>query len=74
MLLNLEQIRIDYFGRNGKLTELMKKIREVPTDKESKSVRQLMKLKILLKELLGSQKNSFKETAREWFDPNNSGN
>jgi phenylalanyl-tRNA synthetase alpha chain len=65
----LEQIRIDYFGRNGKLTELMKKIREVPNDQKKQIGQTINEVKNTIENLLNSQKNSFKEIVREWFDP-----
>lgn len=65
----LEQIRIDYFGRNGKLTELMKKIREVPKDQKKQIGQTINEVKDSVENLINEQKNSFKENARTWFDP-----
>jgi phenylalanyl-tRNA synthetase alpha chain len=65
----LEQIRIDYFGRSGKLTELMKKIREVPEEERKQIGQTINEVKKTVEGLLANQKNSFKENAREWFDP-----
>lgn len=70
----LEQIRIDYFGRNGRLTELMKKIREVPEVDRKQVGQTINEVKNTIESLIGSQKNNFKETAREWFDPTIPGN
>lgn len=65
----LEQIRIDLFGRSGKLTELFKNIKNVP-DSERKQVGQTInEVKNTIEDLIVNQKNSFKENAREWFDP-----
>jgi phenylalanyl-tRNA synthetase alpha chain len=65
----LEQIRINYFGRNGKLTELMKMIREVPNDQKRQIGQTINEVKNTIESLITNQKNSFKESAREWFDP-----
>jgi phenylalanyl-tRNA synthetase alpha chain len=65
----LEQIRIDYFGRNGKLTELMKKIREVSPDQKKQIGQTINEVKDSVESLINEQKNSFTAQAREWFDP-----
>lgn len=67
--IELEQIRINYFGRNGKLTELMKKIREVPVDQKKQVGQTINEVKATVEDLINNQKNSFKENARTWFDP-----
>ena len=65
----LEQIRIDYLGRSGKLTELMKKIKEV-TEGDRKQIGLIInEVKTAVEQLISTQKNSFKESARTWFDP-----
>ena len=66
---DLEELRIVYLGRSGKLTELFKKIKTVPGE-EKKLVGVLInEAKNALISLLSEKKNSFKESAREWFDP-----
>jgi phenylalanyl-tRNA synthetase alpha chain len=65
----LEQIRIDYFGRNGKLTNLIKKIKEAPEDQRKQIGLTINEVKKSIEELISNQKNGIKETAREWFDP-----
>ena len=66
---DLEELRIVYLGRSGKLTELFKKIKTVPGE-EKKLVGVLInEAKNALVSLLSEKKNSFKESAREWFDP-----
>jgi phenylalanyl-tRNA synthetase alpha chain len=65
----LEQIRIDYFGRNGKLTGLMKKIREVPETERKQIGQTINDVKNTIEKLVSNQKNSFKQSARVWFDP-----
>lgn len=65
----LEQIRIDLFGRSGKITNLVKRIKEVPPENRQQVGILINETKNTLEGLISSQKNSFKENAREWFDP-----
>jgi phenylalanyl-tRNA synthetase alpha chain len=65
----LEQIRIDLFGRNGKITALLKRITEVPSENRQQVGILINDTKRTLEGLIAEQKNSFKENAREWFDP-----
>jgi phenylalanyl-tRNA synthetase alpha chain len=65
----LEQIRIDYFGRSGKLTNLIKKISDAPEDQRRQIGLTINEVKKSIEELISNQKNGFKESAREWFDP-----
>lgn len=65
----LEQIRIDYLGRSGKLTELMKKIKEVPVEERKQVGLIINEVKGAVEQLINGQKNSFKKSARTWFDP-----
>jgi phenylalanyl-tRNA synthetase alpha chain len=65
----LEQIRIDLFGRTGKITTLLKRMKEVPTESRQQIGILINETKKTLENLIAEKKNSFKETAREWFDP-----
>jgi phenylalanyl-tRNA synthetase alpha chain len=65
----LEQIRIDYFGRNGKLTDLIKQIKDAPEDQRKQIGLTINEVKKSIEELIANQKNSFKESVRVWFDP-----
>jgi phenylalanyl-tRNA synthetase alpha chain len=65
----LEQIRIDLFGKKGKITELVKRIKEVPAENRQQVGILINETKRTLEGLIAEQKNSFKENAREWFDP-----
>ncbi|QQG41363.1 MAG: phenylalanine--tRNA ligase subunit alpha [Candidatus Woesebacteria bacterium] len=65
----LEQIRIDLFGRNGKITNILKGIKNVPQDQRQQIGILINETKKTLEGMLLDQKNSFKENAREWFDP-----
>lgn len=65
----LEQIRIDLFGKSGKVTNLLKKMKEVPQENRQQVGILINEAKTTIENLLLNQKNSFKENAREWFDP-----
>ncbi|MFZ5933099.1 MAG: phenylalanine--tRNA ligase subunit alpha [Patescibacteria group bacterium] len=65
----LEELRISYLGRNGKLTSLIKKLKEIPAS-ERKEVGVLINdSKNAIAKVLSEQKNRINEVAREWFDP-----
>jgi phenylalanyl-tRNA synthetase alpha chain len=65
----LEQMRIDLFGRNGKITGLVKRIKEVPIENRQQIGSLINETKQTLESLIAEQRNSFKAQAREWFDP-----
>ena len=65
----LEQIRIDYFGRSGKFTTLVKDIKNVDPEERKHIGQTINETKKSIEELIAGQKNSFKENARAWFDP-----
>jgi phenylalanyl-tRNA synthetase alpha chain len=65
----LEQIRIDYFGRSGQFTNLIKSIRDVPPETRKQFGLTINEAKKSIEGFLENQKRSFKESAREWFDP-----
>lgn len=65
----LEQIRIDLFGRSGKITGLIQRIKEVPPENRQQVGILINETKKTLENLIAEQKISFKENAREWFDP-----
>jgi len=64
----LENLRIAYLGRNGKLTKLIKEIKDLPSENKKQAGRLINEAKNTVLETISSQKNTFKETAREWFD------
>ena len=64
----LEQIRIDLFGRSGKLTLLMKRITEVPQEDRQQVGILINETKRTIEELLANKKNNLKDSTREWFD------
>ncbi len=65
----LEQIRIDYFGRNGKITSLIKNIKNLNPSEKKQIGQTINEAKKSIESLILNQKNSFKENVREWFDP-----
>lgn len=65
----LEQIRIDLFGKNGKFTLIAKRIKELPEADRKQFGILVNEVKNTIESLLANQRNSFKENAREWFDP-----
>ncbi len=64
----LENIRINIFGKNGKLTNLIKGIKDLTPQEKKQVGLTINEVKNTLEELLKGQKNSFKDSARVWFD------
>jgi phenylalanyl-tRNA synthetase alpha chain len=65
---SLEQIRIDYLGRNGKITNLIKKIKDAKKEERKQIGAVANEAKKALEEAISARKNELKETARDWFD------
>lgn len=65
----LENIRIDLFGRNGRVTLLVKNIKNLSLEEKKSAGITINEVKNTLEKLITEQKNSFKENARDWFDP-----
>lgn len=65
----LEQIRIDLFGRNGKFTQASKDIKNIGVEQKKQYGITLNDIKITLEELIQTKKNDLKINIREWFDP-----
>jgi len=64
----LEQIRIDYLGRKGKIATLTKDLKNLSTSKKKSAGQLINEVKSTIEHTLSSQKNKLKESAREWFD------
>ena len=64
----LEGIRIAYFGKNGKLTLIIKNIKNVPSIERGQIGVSVNEAKNAIETAIATQKNSFKENLREWFD------
>lgn len=65
----LEQIRIDLLGRSGKITQLVKNIKETSPESRRQIGTLVNDTKKTIEGMIAEQKNSFRENLREWFDP-----
>lgn len=65
----LEQIRIDLFGKNGKFTLIAKRIKEVPEGDRKQFGILVNEVKNTIESLIANQRNGFNQNARAWFDP-----
>ena len=65
----LEALRIAYLGRNGKITELIKKIKDLASEKRKEAGLTINEAKKTLENLLARQKSNLKNPIRKWFDP-----
>ena len=64
----LEEIRISYLGRNGKLTQLIKEIKNLDSGDRKEIGLTINESKKAISRTLGERKNELKETTRDWFD------
>lgn len=64
----LERLRIDYLGRSGKLTKLIKEITKLGIEERKRTGVLINETKNIISESIASRKNSIKESARKWFD------
>ena len=65
----LENLRIAYLGRNGKLTKLIKEIRTLKPETRKQVGETANEAKATIESALVERKNKLNETARVWFDP-----
>jgi phenylalanyl-tRNA synthetase alpha chain len=65
----LENLRIAYLGKSGKITTLIKQIKDVPQDRRIQFGKNINEAKSIIVDSLMSQKNKFSTVSREWFDP-----
>jgi phenylalanyl-tRNA synthetase alpha chain len=65
----LEQIRIDLFGKSGKFTVASKDISKVSAEGKKQYGITLNEVKNTLLEMLATKKNELSSNARVWFDP-----
>ena len=68
-LQELEEIRIDLFGRNGKLTTASKDIKNVASGEKKQYGIVLNEVKNTLEKLIVEKKNDLSNLSRVWFDP-----
>ncbi|HEX6977394.1 MAG TPA: phenylalanine--tRNA ligase subunit alpha [Patescibacteria group bacterium] len=65
----LERVEMSYLGRSGKLTLLIKKIKELSQNERKSAGTIINEAKDTIYETLARQKNKINETSRVWFDP-----
>ncbi len=65
----LENLRIIYLGRNGKLTVKIKGVKDLPASERRETGPVINEAKDTISNSIATQKNRLKETTREWFDP-----
>lgn len=65
----LEELRISYLGRSGKLTSQIKRLKEIPGEERKEVGILINDSKNSIEKALAEQKNRIGEAAREWFDP-----
>lgn len=65
----LEEIRIDLFGRSGVFTKLAKNITKVSDEDRKQYGITLNEVKNTLESLITEKKNSINSNVRTWFDP-----
>jgi phenylalanyl-tRNA synthetase alpha chain len=65
----LEQIRIDYLGRSGKLTKIIKGIKHLQSHEKKETGLLINECKSIIASSVSAKKNDLKENARDWFDP-----
>ncbi|HJX46175.1 MAG TPA: phenylalanine--tRNA ligase subunit alpha [Patescibacteria group bacterium] len=65
----LENIRIAYLGRNGKITNLIKQIKDLSGSEKKQAGILINETKNTLLQQIAEQKNSLSESSRVWFDP-----
>lgn len=66
---DLERIRIDYLGRSGRLTKLIKNIKSLQSYERKEVGILINECKSIIASSIYKKKNDLKETARDWFDP-----
>jgi len=65
----LEQIRIELFGRSGKITEITKNLKSLDVDLKKQTGMLINEVKLTLEKLITERKNDLKIDIRGWFDP-----
>ncbi len=66
---DLEQIRIDLFGRTGKITNSIKELKNLEDIEKKQAGILFNEIKNTLDELIQNKKNDLNNLARVWFDP-----
>ncbi|QQS39557.1 phenylalanine--tRNA ligase subunit alpha [Candidatus Woesebacteria bacterium] len=66
---DLEEIRIAYLGRNGKLTKLIKELTSLEIKDRKQTGLLINDVKKTIETALNTQKQQFCDTPKTWFDP-----
>lgn len=66
---DLEEIRIAYLGKSGKLTCLIKGIKDIPNEDRGQVGILINQAKNTIVEEIANKKNSLSISSRKWFDP-----
>jgi len=64
----LERFRINYLGRNGKVTKITKELKNLKTEERREAGRIINEAKNAITESIASQKDFIRGSAGEWFD------
>jgi len=64
----LEEIRIAYLGRNGKITQIIKSLKDLPESEKKATGVIINQSKNSLIDAINSKKNHLKDSTRRWFD------
>jgi len=66
----LEELRIEYLGRHGQITQLLKKIPSLSPEQKKDKGNLINEIKKIIEEAIISQKKNFqqKDNQEEWFD------
>lgn len=64
----LEEIRIDYLGRNGEISKLIKEIKNLQPQEKKEVGHVVNDVKSTIEEFIGRQRSKLKEANKEWFD------
>lgn len=65
----LENLRIQYLGRQGKVSKIIKEIRKLGNEERKQVGTLINDVKNTISSEIAERKNKLLESAREWFDP-----
>ncbi len=65
----LDEISIAYLGRNGKLSLLIKRLKEVPMGEKKEVGMLINEAKFTIQNMVAEAKGKLSVSARKWFDP-----
>lgn len=68
-LQELEELRVELFGKNGKFTQVTKNLKNLPVEKKKTAGILINEVKSTLEEMIVNKKNSLESLVRVWFDP-----